>query len=69
MKKEKDTVNIRESWEDMLPTYAQIFQNLNQEGQKQCLEQLNSCHLQTRFSLFWKSCNCPQTYVVAIYHP
>ena len=40
MKKEKDTVNIRESWENMLPTYAQIFQNLNQDGQKQCLEQL-----------------------------
>ena len=40
MKKEKDTVNIRESWEDMLPTYAKIFQHLNQDGQKQCLEQL-----------------------------
>ena len=43
MKREKTTdelLNIRESWENMLPTYAQIFQNLNQEGQKQCLEQL-----------------------------
>jgi|TARA_R100000353_G_scaffold157696_1_gene116811 hypothetical protein len=43
MKREKTTdelLNIRESWENMLPTYAQIFQNLNQDGQKQCLEQL-----------------------------
>tara|TARA_R100000900_G_scaffold142251_1_gene123877 strand:+ start:626 stop:805 length:180 start_codon:yes stop_codon:yes gene_type:complete len=40
MKKEKNTINIKESWEDMLPTYAKIFQNLNQDGQKQCLEQL-----------------------------
>ena len=43
MKREKTTdelLNIKESWENMLPTYAQIFQNLNQEGQKQCLEQL-----------------------------
>ena len=43
MKREKTTdelLNIKESWENMLPTYAQIFQNLNQDGQKQCLEQL-----------------------------
>jgi predicted Zn-ribbon and HTH transcriptional regulator len=40
MKKEKDTVNIKGSWEDMLPTYAQIFQNLNQDGKKKAIEQL-----------------------------
>ncbi len=43
MKREKTTdelLNIRVRWENTLPTYAQIFQNLNQDGQKQCLEQL-----------------------------
>jgi len=43
MKREKTTdelLSIKESWENMLPTYAQIFKNLNQDGQKQCLEQL-----------------------------
>ena len=43
MKREKTTdelLSIKESWENMLPTYAQIFQKLNQDGQKQCLEQL-----------------------------
>ena len=40
MKKEKDTINIKGSWEDMLPTYAKIFQNLNQDGKKKAIEQL-----------------------------
>ena len=42
MKKEKEKINIRGSWEEMFPTYAKIFQSLNQDGQKECLDQLKN---------------------------
>jgi len=40
MKKEKDTVSIKERWEHTLPMFATIYSSLDEEGKKEALAQL-----------------------------
>ncbi len=42
MKKEKDTVSIKERWEHTLPMFATIYSSLNEEGKKEALAQLKN---------------------------
>ena len=42
MKKEKDTVSIKQRWEHTLPMFATIYSSLNEEGKKEALDQLKN---------------------------
>ena len=42
MKKEKDTVSIKERWEHTLPMFATVYSSLNEEGKKEALAQLQN---------------------------